>query len=112
MFADTSGLHAANEVLRNGVLLRQSAAPQYATTGLYVWDFGGFLRGCRGLPGGGEGGELHRFFVSDVDVGVDMRSASEVPDKRRPFDSPAVPDFVGKKIALLVEGHAHLVNAA
>lgn len=39
-------------------------------------------------------------FETDIDVSVNVRVASEVPDERRTFDSPDVPDFVALQVAV------------
>ena len=41
-----------------------------------------------------------------------MRAAAEIPDERRPFKHPVVPDAVIADVTLLVEGQTALVEAA
>src|SRR5437588_1325011 len=50
--------------------------------------------------------------AGDVDVGVYVRSAAEVPDEGWPFQPPDVPDLVGADVVVLVESNVHLVEAA
>ena len=49
---------------------------------------------------------------ADVDVGVDVGRAAEVPDESGSFESPDVPDFVLGQIALLVKGQVEFVEPA
>lgn len=44
-------------------------------------------------------------FQADVDVGVDVRIASEVPYERRTFDSPHIPDLIVLQVAVRVVRH-------
>ncbi len=44
---------------------------------------------------------LHRRIVGDVDPDVDVRVAAEVPDERRAFQPPVVPDAVVADVAVL-----------
>ena len=50
--------------------------------------------------------------VRHIDPHVHMWGAAEIPDKRRAFESPVVPNAVVAEIALLVKSQAACVQAA
>src|SRR5438477_12160741 len=50
--------------------------------------------------------------TGNVDIGVYVRGAAEVPDEGRPFQPPDVPNLVRADVLVLVEGDVHLVEAA
>src|SRR5689334_1390945 len=47
---------------------------------------------------------------SDIDPGVDVGSAPEMPDERRTFQTPDIPDTVLAKRILLIEGKVDFVQ--
>src|SRR5947209_6416454 len=54
----------------------------------------------------------HRGRVGYVDPDVNVGRAAEVPDERRSFEPPAVPDLVVAQVAFLVEGQRAPVETA
>src|SRR5579863_176424 len=50
--------------------------------------------------------------LPDIDVGVDVGGAAEMPDEGRAFEAPDVPDLVFANVGGFVEGQVQLVQAA
>ena len=58
---------------------------------------------CRSRAPSGERG--------DVDVGVHVGSAAEVPDEARAFDAPQIPLAIFEQISLAIEGEVQALDA-
>src|SRR5579871_4486797 len=56
--------------------------------------------------------QLYARVVGDIDPDVNVRAAAEIPDERRPFQSPVVPDAVVADARVLVEGQAAVIQTA
>src|SRR5205814_1318817 len=46
----------------------------------------------------------------NVDPGVDVRFAAEIPKHRRPFNLPDIPDPVVADVLVLIKGHVQVVE--
>jgi len=58
-----------------------------------------------GLP------ELHRG-LPNMHPGVHMRISAEIPNHRRPFNLPDIPNPIAPQIPVLVESHVQIIEAA